>query len=139
MKCQVGYYLPQDPLSETSAWKCEDCTSLAPSTLANEVSARVAHSIKNMEENGLEPETCEKFILIHSRILHAQHAHMLDVKHSWLHLLGHHEGYLMADLTDRQLRIKEDMARSILQVADKIIPGTVPKTPVLTNTVLCTK
>jgi hypothetical protein len=76
-----------------------------------------------MEENGLEPETCEKFILIHSRILHAQHAHMLDVKHSWLHLLGHSEGHLMADLTDKQLQIKEDTARSILQVADKIIPG----------------
>ena len=76
-----------------------------------------------MEENGLEPETCEKFILIHSRILHAQHAHMLDVKHSWLHLLGHSEGHLMADLTDKQLQIKEDTARSILQVADKTIPG----------------
>ena len=76
-----------------------------------------------MEENGLEPETCEKFILIHSRILHAQHAHMLDIKHSWLHLLGHSEGHLMADLTDKQLQIKEDTARSILQVADKIIPG----------------
>ena len=31
----------------------------------------------------------------------------------------------MADLTDKQLQIKEDMARSILQVADKIIPGNV--------------
>ena len=123
MKCPVGYYLAQDPLIETSAWKCEDCGSLAPSTLAGAVSNRVANSIKKMEENGLEPESCEKFILIHSRILHNQHAHMLDVKHSWLHLLGHHEGYLMADLTDKQLQIKEDVARSILQVADKVIPG----------------
>ena len=87
------------------------------------MSNRVAQTIRTMEENGLEPETCEKFLLIHSRILHAQHAHMLDVKHSWLHLLGHHEGYLMADLTDKQLQTKEDTARSILQVADKIIPG----------------
>ena len=33
MKCSVGYYLAQDPLSESSAWKCEACGSLAPSTL----------------------------------------------------------------------------------------------------------
>ena len=85
-----------------------------------------------MEENGLEPETCEKFILIHSRILHPQNAHMLDVKHSWLHLLGHSEGHLMADLTDKQLQIKEDTARCILQVADKIIPGIILKIKVHT-------
>ena len=80
-------------------------------------------AIKVMEEAGLEPETCEKFLLVHSRILHGQHAHMLDVKHSLLHLLGHHEGFLMADLSDKQLQYKEEIARTILGVADKILPG----------------
>ena len=83
----------------------------------------MAESIRAMEENGLDPEICEKFVMIHSKILHPQHAHMLDVKHSLLHLLGHHEGYLMADLTDKQLQVKEETARCILKVADKIIPG----------------
>ena len=78
-----------------------------------------------MEEAGLEPETCEKFLLVHSRILHGQHAHMLDVKHSILHLLGHHEGYLMAELSDKHLQYKEEIARTILSVADKILPGKI--------------
>ena len=123
IKCPVGYYLSTDPLQEQSSWRCEDCSTIAPASLASEVNNRVAGSIKAMEEEGLDPETCEKFIMVHSRILHPQHAHMLDVKHSWLHLLGHHEGYLMADLSDKQLQIKEDTARCILNVADKIIPG----------------
>ena len=72
---------------------------------------------------GLTPETCEKFLSIHMRILHAQHAHMLDVKHTLIHLLGHHEGHLMADLTDKQLQLKEDSARSILSIAEKLLPG----------------
>ena len=104
-----------------------------------------------MEED-LDPEGCEKFLMVHSRILHPQHAHMLgmyvlsvqpinlptytfrmilrflciflDVKHSLLHLLGHCEGYLMADLTEKQLQLKEDTARCILNVANKVIPGT---------------
>ena len=92
MKCPVGYYISTNPLDDSSPWRCEDCGALAPSNLAVEVNTRVSNSIKVMEENGLDPETCEKFILIHCRILHPQHAHMLDVKHSWLHLLGHHEG-----------------------------------------------
>ena len=58
-----------------------------------------------------------------NRVLHPQHAHMLDVKHSLLHILGHHEGYLMADLSDRQLQMKEEIGRSILQVADRLLPG----------------
>jgi len=80
-------------------------------------------AIKVMEEAGLEPETCEKFLLVNSRVLHGQHAHMMDVKHSLMHLLGHHEGYLMSDLNDKHLQYKEEIARTILSVADKILPG----------------
>ena len=72
---------------------------------------------------GLTPETCEKFLNIHLRILHAQHAHMLDVKHTMLHLLGHHEGLLMDDLSEKQLQTKEDTARNLLAIADKLLPG----------------
>ena len=75
-------------------------------------------------DSGLTPETCEKFLIVHLRVLHPQHAHMLDVKHSLIHLLGHHEGYLMADLSDKQLQLKEDNARNILSIADKLLPGT---------------
>ena len=76
-------------------------------------------------DGGLSPETCEKFLTIHTRILHPQHAHMLDVKHSLIHLLGHFEGYLMADLTDKQLQLKEDSARSILSIAERLLPGEI--------------
>lgn len=48
---------------------------------------------------------------------------MLDVKHSLLHILGHYEGHTMADLSDRQLQMKEEIGRSILQVADRLLPG----------------
>jgi len=123
IKCQVGYYLAVDPLAEASPWRCEDCAAMAPSNLATEVNNRVTNSIKILEEKGLDPESCEKFLMLHSRILHPQHAHMLDVKHSLLHLLGHHEGYLMADLTEKQLQLKEETARCILNVANKVIPG----------------
>ena len=74
-------------------------------------------------EDGITPEVCEKFLNIHMRVLHPQHAHMLDVKHSLIHLLGHHEGYLMADLSDKQLQMKEENAQNILSIAEKLLPG----------------
>ena len=33
------------------------------------------------------------------------------------------KGYLMADLTEKQLQLKEETARCILNVANKVIPG----------------
>ena len=85
----------------------------------------VSHlQLMEYNDGGMTPETCEDFLRGHLRVLHPQHAHMLDVKHSLIHLLGHHEGYLMADLSDKQLQIKEDNARSLLSIADKLLPGT---------------
>ena len=38
------------------------------------------------------PERLQKFIMIHSQILHPNNALMVDVKHTLLHLLGNSEG-----------------------------------------------
>merc|ERR1711997_114873 len=104
---------------------CESCGAKIPNDYAVKVNEQVAGTIQLIEsgEDGITPEVCEKFLSIHSRVLHPQHAHMLDVKHSLIHLLGHHEGYLMADLTEKQLQLKEETARCILNVANKVIPG----------------
>ena len=123
MKCPIGYLLTEDPLESDSSWQCEDCAHKVPSEFVQNINSQVAETIQLLELSGLEPSKCEKFLTVHLRILHPQHAHMLDVKHSLLHLLGHHEGYLMADLSDQLLQMKEEIARSLLEVADKLIPG----------------
>jgi hypothetical protein len=77
-----------------------------------------------MESSGQQsPEQCSKFLTIHSSILHPRHAHMLDMRHTLMLMLGHCEGHLMSDLDDRQLQAKEDAARNIISIADKILPG----------------
>ena len=58
-----------DPLAEASPWRCEDCAAMAPSNLATEVNNRVTNSIKILEEKGLDPESCEKFLMLHSRFI----------------------------------------------------------------------
>ncbi len=71
----------------------------------------------------LSSSRCAAFLRIHSAALHPNHAHMLDVRHTQLHLLGREEGQLMAQLTDVQLREKEDAARAVMAVGDKLLPG----------------
>ena len=48
---------------------------------------------------------------------------MVDVSHTLLHTLGHTEGYLMNNLSDRQLQNREDIARRLLLIASKLLPG----------------
>ena len=60
---------------------------------------------------------------MHSTVIHPQHSLMLDVRHTLSLLLGHCEGHLMADLTEKQLQLKEETGRMLCRVADVLIPG----------------
>ena len=83
----------------------------------------MAEAIAKLEEEGLTPAKCEKFIKTYSKVLHPHHAHMLDIKFSLLNLLGHSEGCTMSQMTPEQLTLKESLARTFLQIASKILPG----------------
>ena len=64
---------------------------------------------------------------------------MLDIKYSYLNILGHSEGCVtcckkltscsinprctMSQMTDVQLQTKENLARNFLEIARKILPG----------------
>ena len=68
--------------------------------------SKVAEAISKIEEDGLTPSKCEKFLKTYSKVLHPNHAHMLDIKFSLLNLLGHSEGFTMSQLTEEQLSVK---------------------------------
>ena len=106
-----------------SKWVCTECGNPAPPGYHEMANSKVAEAIAKMEEEGLTPAKCEKFLKTYSKVLHPHHAHMLDVKFSLLNLLGHCEGATMSQLTEEQLERKESLARTFLEVASKILPG----------------
>ena len=77
------------------------------------VNEKIASAIAKLEEAGLTPEACEKFLKTYGKVkldlrknfeanflislspqvLHPNHAHMLDIKYSYLNILGHSEGW----------------------------------------------
>lgn len=122
IKCP-GYFLAEKPLDCEGKWICNECGTTAPPGYSEMAYSKVASAIAKIEEEGLTPESCEKFIKNYSKVLHANHAHMLDVKFSLLNLLGHSEGYTMSQLSEAQLLLKESLARTFLEMASKILPG----------------
>merc|ERR1712241_1485401 len=111
-KCP-GYFLPEKPLDCESKWACNECSNEAPQGYHEMANSKVAEAIAKYE----------KFIKTFSKVLHPHHAHMLDIKFSLLNLLGHSEGYSMSQLSEKQLQLKESLARTFLEIASKILPG----------------
>lgn len=106
-----------------SKWVCNECQSESPPGYHEMANARVAEAVAKVEEEGLTPSSCQKFIKTYSKVLHPHHAHMLDIKFSLLNILGHSEGFTMSQLTEEQLSLKESLARTFLEIASKILPG----------------
>ena len=84
---------------------------------------KVSEVISLLDHSGPTPDQCDRFLLMHSTVIHPQHSLMLDVRHTLSLLLGHCEGHLMADLTEKQLQLKEETGRMLCRVADVLIPG----------------
>jgi len=121
-KCP-GYFLPENPIDCACRWVCNECSIEAPKGYATIVNEKIASAIAALEEGGLTPETCDKFLRTYGKALHPNHAHMLDIKYSYLNLLGHSEGCTMSQMTEAQLQTKETLARNFLEIARKILPG----------------
>ncbi len=48
LKCPVGYYLPVDPLDESSEWICDACSNKVPPNYASHVNAEIGKSSLRM-------------------------------------------------------------------------------------------
>lgn len=123
LKCPEGFYLPDTPLDCTSTWTCTQCKVQSPQGYSDMADSKVSAAIATLEGDGLTVDSCNKFLKTYSKVLHPNHAHILDVKYSLLNLLGHTEGSNMENLTEEELNLKEVLAKNFLEIASKILPG----------------
>jgi len=123
LKCGDGFYLPDKPLDCASGWTCYKCKAESPKGYSDMAESKVSDAVAKLEENGLSVPACRKFISTYSRVIHPNHAHMLDVKYSLLNILGHSPEFLMDNLSESDLAEKEELAVCFLKVASKILPG----------------
>ncbi|XP_023336991.1 protein msta [Eurytemora carolleeae] len=123
LKCPDGYYLPDSPLDCSSPWSCSQCKLVAPQGYSELADSKVSAAVSKIEEEGLTVPACKKFLATYSKVLHPHHAHMLDVKYSLLNLLGHTDHSSLENLTEEDLKLKEELAKTFLEIARKLLPG----------------
>lgn len=123
LKCPNGFYLADSPLDCASLWSCMECKVQAPQGYSDLAENKVSQAVSKLEEEGLTVAGCHKFLKTYSKVLHPNHAHLLDVKYSLFNLLGHSEESKMENLTEEDLNLKEELAKCFLEVASKVLPG----------------
>ena len=64
----------------------------------------------------------EAFIEQYKSKLHPNHYHMVACKHQLMQMYGRTEGYLIQDMTEEQLKRKEDLCREHIDVLKMIDP-----------------
>jgi hypothetical protein len=119
-----GLILPINPLSIKSEWACTNCK--IPVSETTEINAMIdnvgaeledARNPKNVDVKKLE-QLYEKL----SEILHPNHLHMFNLKHTLIQTYGHQPNYLHEQLTDFQLSQKISMCKELLFVLNTFDP-----------------
>ncbi len=128
-RCHHGWVLPDDPVGDDGGgrvgqWSCDACLSAVSAERVDSVTDEVSRTVSLLDASpDPSADRCAAFLRIHAGALHPAHAHMTDVRHTMMHLLGREEGRDMAALTDAQLREKEEAARAVMAVGDRLLPG----------------
>jgi hypothetical protein len=122
-----GYVLPVDPLEVNSAWACNKCQ--VPITNTAEISAMIdgigyeleeTRNPKTITVKGLE-ELHEKLAFV----LHPNHFHMFNLKHSLIQTYGHQAEFTHDKMTDAQLQRKVAICKELMAVVTVFDPYTI--------------
>ncbi|XP_044760063.1 SET domain-containing protein SmydA-8-like isoform X2 [Coccinella septempunctata] len=128
-KCKTGYVLSDDPLNNDSTWSCNNTKEEGYSCPGYTISSksvrllidRISREYETIDCNDID--SLEFFLKKYRNVLHPNHYICLGVKLSLSQLYGKIDGYLIYELTDKQLSRKIEICKEIMQTFDVIEPG----------------
>ena len=130
---QIKYFCPSliDPLDPGTSWECNSCKKTEPANYVNAVIRSIGEEIVRLERGS--PEACQSFVRKHSQNLHPNHYYLMDVKLALSQMIGGQQQQQpgqpptageLHDLHEKDIVQKQKLCMEILNVANKISPGT---------------
>lgn len=120
-KCQNGLILPTAPLDQDSIWKCSKCKYTAASQTIAVLLETMFKELDAIDPHDIELQ--EAYLVKYRNVLTKNHYLCLSAKYTLCQLYGRAENYLIHNLTDEQLRRKEEYCRDVLKVVSILEPG----------------
>merc|ERR1719481_1329173 len=119
---ELQHLVSENPLSGESSYRCEKCTNTQKASQIRTGNLTIATELKELNRSKLENLT--GFLDKYEPSLGPTNAHTVEVKHAIVMLLGNRKPYTLDKLNQDQLELKADMARQLLELADKVEPGS---------------
>ncbi|XP_069699805.1 SET domain-containing protein SmydA-8-like isoform X2 [Periplaneta americana] len=113
--------LSTDPLDPAAPWKCDVCSHTIPGRQMSWGNDAIRQEITLLDKS--KPENLEGFLEKYKDALHQKNWHMLEVKYALSQMYGNIPGYLLSELSSRQLERKINLCTELLEIADVLDPG----------------
>jgi len=113
--------LPDNPLQSDADWVCEKTGIRRQAEEVKEQLAKIGLELEELAMKG-NVDDSENFLEKYKTLLHPNHYHMVACKHQLMQMYGRTEGYLIQDMTEEQLKRKEDLCREHIDVLKMIDP-----------------
>ncbi|XP_017864779.1 PREDICTED: protein msta [Drosophila arizonae] len=124
-KTCVGVQLPVDPLDEKTQWKCDTCPMVVDAAYVTEVQTHMTEQVESLLAGRPTASQVELLLARLSQLLHTNHFHMFNLKHTLVQLYGHEPGLELGTLSDLQLGRKQRLCDELYNVCRLLDPHSI--------------
>lgn len=120
-----GVQLPVQPLDEQTQWKCNTCPMLVDAAYVAEVQTHMTEEVERLLANRPTASQVELLLARLSQLLHPNHFHMFNLKHTLIQLYGREPGLELRSLSDLQLGRKLRLCEELHEVCKRLDPHSI--------------
>jgi len=121
-KDDLQFLVPEDPLDAESIWRCQKCTNIQKASQIKAGNMTISNELKELNRSKLSNMT--NFLSKYENNLGPTNHHIVEIKYAIVMMLGNRAPYLLENLTQQELELKEALATQLIDLADKIEPGS---------------
>ncbi|KAH8285009.1 hypothetical protein KR054_003933 [Drosophila jambulina] len=120
-----GTHLPVNPVEEDTQWKCDSCPMIVDAAYVSELQTHMTDQVEGMLAGCPRANEVELLLARLSQMLHPNHFHMFNLKHTLIQLYGNESGLELATLSSGQLERKLRLCSELNDVCRRLDPHSI--------------
>ncbi|XP_017051435.1 SET domain-containing protein SmydA-8 [Drosophila ficusphila] len=120
-----GNHLPVDPLDENTQWKCNSCPMLVDGAYVSELQTHMTDQVDSLMAGCPSANQVELLLARLSQMLHPNHFHTFNLKHTLIQLYGNEAGLELVGLSSAQLERKLRLCDELYNVCRRLDPHSI--------------
>ncbi|XP_032570769.1 SET domain-containing protein SmydA-8 [Drosophila sechellia] len=117
-----GTHLPVDPLDENTQWKCDTCPMQVDGAYVAELQSHMTEQVEGLLAGCPSANQVELLLARLTHMLHPNHFHTFNLKHTLIQLYGNEAGLELGVLSNTQLERKLRLCDELYNVCRRLDP-----------------